>query len=98
MIMTTIETACCVFDFATTTTLRYPKYPENGRGSLCSLSSKFLEIIGHCRRILQDFGLVDALKCLYASRDFPLAGLSDLLDGLLSRPCLVRSCCNIFFH
>ncbi len=33
MIMTTIETACCVFDFATTTTLRYPKYPENGRGN-----------------------------------------------------------------
>jgi len=32
MIMTSIETACCVFDFATTTTLRYPKYPEEGRG------------------------------------------------------------------
>jgi len=32
MIMTTIETSCCVFDFATTTTLRYPKYPQRRGG------------------------------------------------------------------
>lgn len=39
MLMTSIETACCVFDFATTTTLRYPKYPASGRGN--ALSSPF---------------------------------------------------------
>lgn len=32
MIMTSIETACCVFDFASTTTLRYPKYPQKRGG------------------------------------------------------------------
>jgi phosphatidylglycerophosphate synthase len=32
LIVTCIETACCVFDFATTATLRYPKYPAKPKG------------------------------------------------------------------
>jgi len=30
MLLTTIETTCCVFDYAMTTTLRYPRYTNRG--------------------------------------------------------------------